>query len=154
MWHIWPLPRPDLNTCDFLLCSFLKAKMLPQKSSNEIEIKTMFVELCTRTNEDTSWCYYEPVRQLQECIQRNGSHMRIKWRRKNLHRCMSNLQEGCRGTTHSRFFIINFPVNYLPTTPYLTSKFSVVLLFVSWFTILGSIISKNMYSQIWHMAII
>jgi len=61
---------------------------------------------------------------------------------------MSNLQEGCRGTTHSRLFIINFPVNYLRTTPYRTSKFCVVLLFLSWFTILGDIISKNMYSQI------
>ena len=88
------------------------------------------------------------VRQLQERTQRNGSHTRIKWHIKNLHRCTSNLQEGCRGKTDSIFFIIIFPVNYSCTTLHQTSKFSVELLFVSWFTILGFILWKNMYSQI------
>jgi hypothetical protein len=74
-WQIWPPLRPDLNPCDFLPCSFLKEKMLKWKSSNETEMTTMFVELCRRTNEDISQCYYKPVRRLQECTQRNGSQL-------------------------------------------------------------------------------
>jgi len=72
----WPPRSPDLSSCDFFLCGYLKGRVYTHKSRNLNELKdgiwqevlTIDQQLLTRAMDDFK-------RRIENCIQEVGRHL-------------------------------------------------------------------------------